>query len=36
VYQLNPQGFDSLREYFDRFWAEALHAFKTKVEEPQN
>jgi DNA-binding transcriptional ArsR family regulator len=35
VYQLNPQGFDSLREYFDRFWTEALHAFKTKAEEPQ-
>jgi DNA-binding transcriptional ArsR family regulator len=35
VYQLNPQGFDSLREYFDQFWTEALHAFKTKVEEPQ-
>lgn len=35
VYQLNPAGFASLREYFDRFWTEALNAFKTKVEEPQ-
>jgi DNA-binding transcriptional ArsR family regulator len=33
LYQLNPQGFDSLREYFDRFWTQALAAFKKKVEE---
>ena len=35
LYHLNPQGFDSLREYFDRFWSQALAAFKAKVEEPQ-
>ena len=33
VYQLNPEGFDSLREYFDQFWTHALSAFKKKVEE---
>jgi DNA-binding transcriptional ArsR family regulator len=33
LYQLNPQGFDSLREYFDQFWNHALAAFKRKVEE---
>ena len=33
VYQLNPEGFDSLREYFDQFWTHALNAFKKKVEE---
>ena len=33
LYQLNPQGFDSLREYFDQFWNHALAAFKKKVEE---
>lgn len=33
LYQLNPEGFDSLREYFDQFWNHALEAFKKKVEE---
>ncbi len=33
IYQLNPDGFNALREYFDRFWTEALFAFKNKVEE---
>ncbi len=33
VYQLNPQGFASLRAYFDQFWTSALLAFKQKVEE---
>jgi DNA-binding transcriptional ArsR family regulator len=32
LYQLNPEGFDSLREYFDQFWTTALTAFKKKVE----
>ena len=32
VYELNSQGFDSLREYFDQFWTQALSAFKKKVE----
>ena len=33
IYQLDPAGFDSLREYFDEFWALALDAFKQKAEE---
>jgi DNA-binding transcriptional ArsR family regulator len=33
IYQLNPDGFESLREYFDQFWTHALSAFKKKVEE---
>ena len=32
VYALNPQAFASLRDYFDRFWSEALEAFKRRVE----
>jgi len=31
-YQLNPEGFESVRAYLDRFWANALEAFKKKVE----
>jgi DNA-binding transcriptional ArsR family regulator len=34
LYQLDFEGFDSLREYFDQFWTQALSAFKKKVEEP--
>jgi DNA-binding transcriptional ArsR family regulator len=34
LYRLNPAGFDSLREYFDKFWTQALNAFKDKVEKP--
>jgi DNA-binding transcriptional ArsR family regulator len=33
LYALNPAGFDSLRDYFDRFWSSALDAFKRKAEE---
>ena len=33
VYQLNLEGFESLRAYFDQFWTSALAAFKQKVEE---
>jgi DNA-binding transcriptional ArsR family regulator len=33
VYKLNPDGFESLREYFDQFWTQALTAFQRKVEE---
>ena len=33
LYQLNPKGFDSLREYLDRYWTRALAAFKKKAEE---
>jgi len=33
LYGLNPQGFESLREYFDQFWTQALSAFKKRAEE---
>jgi DNA-binding transcriptional ArsR family regulator len=33
VYKLNADGFESLREYFDQFWTQALTAFQQKVEE---
>jgi DNA-binding transcriptional ArsR family regulator len=32
LYAINPEGFQSLREYFDRFWTTALSEFKKKVE----
>jgi DNA-binding transcriptional ArsR family regulator len=28
LYGLNPAAFDSLRDYFDHFWTQALAAFK--------
>ncbi len=33
LYAVNPDAIDSLRQYFDRFWARALTAFKRRVEE---
>ena len=33
LYALNPEGFDSLRDYFDQFWTHALNAFAKKVED---
>lgn len=35
LYQLNPAGFASLRDYFDRFWTDALEAFRKKREKPK-
>ena len=35
LYRLNPEGFDLLRDYFDRFWSQALNAFKKKLDEPE-
>jgi DNA-binding transcriptional ArsR family regulator len=32
IYELNPAGLNALREYFDRFWSQALDAFKHEVE----
>jgi DNA-binding transcriptional ArsR family regulator len=32
LYQLNPEGFDTLREYLDQFWGQALHAFARRVD----
>ena len=34
VYELNPKGFDLLRDYFDQFWTLALAAFKQAVDAP--
>ena len=33
VYAVNADALESLRGYFDRFWAQALVAFKNRVEE---
>lgn len=35
LYSLNPEGFDLLRDYFDRFWSRALQSFKQKLEESE-
>jgi len=32
IYQLNPPGIAAVRDYFDRFWTQALTAFKTAAE----
>jgi DNA-binding transcriptional ArsR family regulator len=32
IYQLNPDGIESLRDYFDRFWVDALESFKAFAE----
>jgi DNA-binding transcriptional ArsR family regulator len=32
VYALNPDAFDSLRDYFDHFWTRALGSFKSHAE----
>ena len=32
LYAVNPDALASLRAYFDRFWAQALVAFKKRVE----
>jgi DNA-binding transcriptional ArsR family regulator len=35
LYQLNPAGFETLREYFEQFWGQALSAFRREVEKPE-
>ena len=32
VYAIDPEGFHSLRDYFDQFWTTALNEFKKRVE----
>jgi len=32
LYQLNPDGVEALRAYFDQFWNRALSAFRDAVE----
>jgi DNA-binding transcriptional ArsR family regulator len=34
-YRVDPQGIAALRSYFDKFWEEALEAFKAKIEEEE-
>ncbi len=36
IYQIHPEGFETLREYFEQFWRLALDAFKKKVEEEED
>jgi DNA-binding transcriptional ArsR family regulator len=33
LYQLDPAGFATLREYLEQFWGQALDAFRRKAEE---
>ena len=33
LYAIDPEGFLEMRVYLDRFWTDALAAFKQKVEE---
>jgi DNA-binding transcriptional ArsR family regulator len=32
LYEINPEGIDSVRQYFEQFWTQALAAFKTAAE----
>jgi DNA-binding transcriptional ArsR family regulator len=34
LYQINPQGFEAVREYLEQFWNKALANFKERCEEP--
>jgi DNA-binding transcriptional ArsR family regulator len=36
IYQLNPEGIDAIRAYFDRFWGDALGSFKSLIEDTQS
>lgn len=33
VYQIDPKGIEALRAYFDRFWTDALDAFRGVAEQ---
>jgi len=35
IYEVNPAGLEQLRAEIDQFWASALAAFKTIVEQPE-
>jgi DNA-binding transcriptional ArsR family regulator len=35
VYQVNPEGIEALRQYFDRFWTDALAAFKAAADKEE-
>jgi len=34
IYQLDPAGLDALRAQLDRFWSDALAAYKAAAEQP--
>jgi DNA-binding transcriptional ArsR family regulator len=34
IYRLDPSGLDALRAELERFWSQALAAYKTAVEQP--
>ncbi|MGH2867402.1 MAG: ArsR/SmtB family transcription factor [Solirubrobacteraceae bacterium] len=36
IYHLDPTGVGALRAYLDRFWSDALTAFKATAEQPAN
>src|SRR5262252_2516235 len=35
-YELNPEGFSSMRDYFDEFWGVALISFKRRIEQSED
>jgi DNA-binding transcriptional ArsR family regulator len=35
LYRIDPDGVAGLRAYFDRFWTQALPAFKAAAERPE-
>jgi len=35
LYRLNAAGIEGLRDYFDRFWTQALEAFKEAAEQSE-
>lgn len=35
IYHVDPEGVAALRAYFDRFWNQALAAFKAAAEQPE-
>ena len=36
LYEINPDGIESLRQYFEEFWTQALAAFKAAAEAGAN
>ena len=35
LYQIDPEGVDNIRKYFDQFWNRALAAFKEAADRPE-
>jgi len=35
-YELNPEGFSAMRDYFDEFWGVALISFKRRIEQSED